>query len=78
VTVAASWRGGGREAARMARWRGRRERRRSAGAMRTKKVGWSRGPRGRMGRLATWAGRPNGSAGRWAEWAESEGKFFSE
>jgi hypothetical protein len=60
ATVAASWRrGGGREVAPMARWRGRRERRRSAGVMR-KKAGWPRGPRGRMGRLAAWAGWPNG------------------
>jgi hypothetical protein len=47
----------GREAAPMAQWRGRRERQRSAGAMRRKKAGWPRGPGGRMGRLA--AG-PNG------------------
>jgi hypothetical protein len=42
----------------MARWRGRRERRCSAGTRR-KKSGWPRGLRGLMGRLAAWAGRPN-------------------
>jgi hypothetical protein len=42
----------------MARWSGRRERRRSVG-VRRKMAGWPRGPRGLMGRLAAWAGRPN-------------------
>jgi hypothetical protein len=50
--------GGRRGAAPMARWRGRRERRRSAD-VRRKKAGSLRGPRGLMGRLAAWAGRPN-------------------
>jgi hypothetical protein len=44
--------GGEREAAPMARWRGRRERRCSAGAVRRKMAGWLRGLRGRLGRLA--------------------------
>jgi hypothetical protein len=42
----------------MARWRGRRERRRSASSRR-KKARWPRGLRGLMRRLAAWAGRPN-------------------
>jgi hypothetical protein len=53
------------EVASMAWLRGRRKRRRSAGAARRKKAGW-----------AAWAERLDGPAGHWADWAESEGKIL--